>query len=97
MLRGLGYVPVIAFQKQCRNYEFEAHGRRMLATLVRVPEIEGTFLEVETLVKDDELSCALADVRAVLDGLGLTERDLTTELYTDAVAAARRPSAAGRG
>ncbi|MEV4870813.1 class IV adenylate cyclase [Streptomyces syringium] len=93
MLRGLGYVPSIAFEKQCRNHEFEAHGRRMLATLVRVPEIDGAFLEVETLVKDDELSAALEDVRAVLDDLGFTERDLTTELYTDAVAAARRPSA----
>ncbi|MEU2513932.1 class IV adenylate cyclase [Streptomyces syringium] len=97
MLRGLGYVPAIAFQKQCRNYEFEAHGRRMLATLVRVPEIEGTFLEVETLVENDALPAALDDVRTALDGLGFTERDMTTELYTDAVAAARRPSAAGRG
>lgn len=35
-LRGLGYVPVIGFEKRCRNYEFDAGGRRMLATLVRV-------------------------------------------------------------
>ena len=43
ILRGLGHVEVIAFEKRCRNYEFEARGRRMLATLVRVPEIDGTF------------------------------------------------------
>ncbi|MEU3752272.1 class IV adenylate cyclase [Streptomyces olivoreticuli] len=89
MLRGLGYVPSIAFEKRCRNYEFDQDGRRMLATLVRVPEIDGTFLEVETLAQDDELHAALAAVRSVLDELGFTERDLTTELYTEAVAANR--------
>lgn len=90
MLRGLGYVPAIAFEKRCRNYDFQFRGRRMLATLVRVPEIEGTFLEVETPAGEDDLAAALADVRALLTELGITEADLTTELYTDAVAAQRR-------
>ncbi|WP_405597043.1 class IV adenylate cyclase [Streptomyces sp. NBC_01410] len=89
MLKGLGYVPVIAFEKRCRNYEFEARGRRMLATLVRVPEIDGTFLELETLVDDDEVSPALDDVRAVLAELGIDAEDLTREQYTDAVVATR--------
>ncbi|WP_347877247.1 class IV adenylate cyclase [Streptomyces sp. 8K308] len=30
ILRGLGYQPAIAFEKRCRNYEFQAFGRRML-------------------------------------------------------------------
>lgn len=89
-LRGLGYVTAIAFEKRCRNYYFEARGRRMLATLVRVPELNGTFLEVETLAKDDDLQTALDDVRAVLSELGIAEADLTTEQYTDAVRAGRR-------
>ncbi|WP_436319169.1 hypothetical protein [Streptomyces virginiae] len=49
LLRGLGYVPVVVFEKRCRNYAFEARGRQMLATLVRLPD--GTFLELETLVR----------------------------------------------
>jgi adenylate cyclase class 2 len=58
----------------------------MLATLVTVPELEGTFLEVETMTGDeDDLDAALSDIRAVLGQLGITEADLTTELYTDAV------------
>ncbi|MGP3923000.1 class IV adenylate cyclase [Streptomyces sp. 8N616] len=90
ILRGLGYVPVIAFEKRCRNYEFEALGRHMLATLVRVPEINGTFLELETLVDEDgDVAAALEDVRAVLQELGIEDGDLTTELYTDAVTATR--------
>ncbi|MFC1411116.1 class IV adenylate cyclase [Streptacidiphilus sp. N1-12] len=52
-LRGLGHTPSIAFSKHCRNYEFGAAGRRMLATLVRVPELDGTFLELETMVNND--------------------------------------------
>lgn len=88
-LRGLGYVPLIAFEKRCRNYDIEARGRRMLATLVQVPEIDGHFIELETIVVDDELRDALADVRAVLAELGIGDDDLTTETYTDAVAASR--------
>jgi adenylate cyclase class 2 len=89
MLRGLGYVTAIAFEKRCRNYAFEAGSRSMLATLVRVPEIDGTFLEVETQVDEGDLQAGLADVRAVLAELGIGERDLTTEAYTEAVAAVR--------
>jgi adenylate cyclase class 2 len=90
MLRGLGYVPFIEFEKRCRNYDFEARGRRMLATLVQVPEIDGHFIELETIVPEDQLHDALADVRAVLGELGIENGDLTTEQYTDAVAASRK-------
>jgi len=90
MLRGLGYVPLIEFEKRCRNYDFEACGRRMLATLVQVPEIDGHFIELETIVAEDELRDALSDVRAVLGELGIEDADLTTEQYTDAVAASRK-------
>lgn len=90
MLRGLGYVPAHAFEKRCRNYEFEAHGPAMLATLLRVPELDGTFLEIETQVKEqDDLQDALDAVRAVLAELGIAEDDLTTDTYTGAVRAQR--------
>ncbi|MEI5098701.1 class IV adenylate cyclase [Streptomyces sp. PmtG] len=89
LLRGLGHVAVIAFEKRCRNYEFEARGRRMLATLVRVPELNGVFLEVEALVDETEVTAALADIRAVLAELGIGDGDLTRETYTGAVAARR--------
>jgi adenylate cyclase class 2 len=89
MLRGLGYVVTIRFEKRCRNYDFTAAGRKMLATLVRVPEIDGHFLEVETITDEHQVPAALNDVRAVLAELGLDEGDLTTELYTDTVAAQR--------
>ncbi|WP_033212962.1 class IV adenylate cyclase [Kitasatospora phosalacinea] len=90
VFRGLGYLPRIAFEKHCRNYGFTADGRRVVATLVRVPEIGGSYLEVETLAADEsDLPGALAVVRGVLRGLGVADRDLTTELYTEAVAAAR--------
>lgn len=90
ILRGLGHVEVIAFEKRCRNYDFEARGRQMLATLVRVPEIDGTFLEVETLVDEDEVPAALDDIRAVIAELGIAPEDLTRETYTGAVSAQRR-------
>lgn len=91
ILRGLGYRPAIAFEKRCRNYTLHAEGRDLLATLVRVPELDGkTFIELETIAKTaDDLAAALAVVRTVLASLGIAEDDLTTEQYTDAVAASR--------
>lgn len=89
ILRGLGYAPTIAFEKRCRNYSFHSDGRDFLATLVRVPQIQGTFIELETQAEHESLADALGAVRAILEALGIGEADLTTEQYTDAVAAAR--------
>ncbi|WP_405012124.1 class IV adenylate cyclase [Kitasatospora sp. NBC_01539] len=90
IVRGLGFVERLAFEKRCRNYAFTADGRDLLATLVRVPEIDGTFLEVETVAADEAgLPAALAVVRTVLAGLGIGGDDLTTGQYTDAVTAVR--------
>lgn len=90
ILEHLGYAPAIVFEKHCRSHAFEAYGRQLLATLVRVPELDGTFLEIETLVQEEtEVTAALDDIRAVFDDLGVAPEDLTRELYTDAVAAAR--------
>lgn len=91
IVRGLGYEPVIEFEKRCRNYTVESAGRTMLATLVQVPEVGGQhWIELETIVPDDQLDDALADVRSVLAELGIEDQDLTTEQYTDAVAARRK-------
>lgn len=89
ILSALGLVHLVAFEKRCVNYRFTARGRDMLATVVTVPEISGTFVELETMAAEDDLGAALADVRSVLGELGIGESDLTTEAYTDAVMRAR--------
>jgi adenylate cyclase, class 2 len=89
ILRGLGLEHLVAFEKHCANYRFTAKGRDMLATVVTVPPLDGTFIELETLAEEADLATALGDVRAVLGELGIGENDLTTEQYTDAVMRAR--------
>jgi adenylate cyclase class 2 len=96
LLRGLGLEVMVAFEKHCTNYRFRANGRDLLATVVTVPEIDGTFIELETMTEPDGTSSALADIRAVLSHLGIADQDLTTELYTDAVMSARHPRRASR-
>lgn len=87
---GLGLVELIAFRKHCENYRFTAQGREVLATVVEIPELDGqTFLELETMAEPDDLAAALSVVRAVLDELGVTDDELSTESYTDLVAARR--------
>jgi adenylate cyclase class 2 len=89
ILAGLGYAPVLAFTKDCVNYRFTQDGRDFLATVVTVPELDGTFLEVETRASDDDVAQALAAVRAVLIQLGVSDEELTTDTYSGAVRAAR--------
>lgn len=89
LLQALGYARVAEFTKQCVNHRFAAHGRSFLATVVEVPELDGTFLEVETMSTESDLAEALAAVRGVLAELGVSGAELTTELYTGAVRAAR--------
>ena len=66
-------------------------GREFLATVVKVPEIDGTFLEVETMAEAEEVDAALNAVRTVLSQLGVATSALTSELYTEAVRTARQP------
>jgi adenylate cyclase class 2 len=94
IVHGLGYRTQIAFTKHCRNYCLCDQERNLLATVVNVPEIDGTFIELETIVQSQEdLPAALDIVRAVLTSLGISETDLTDELYTEAVAKALAPTA----
>lgn len=93
ILRGLGFDVAISFTKHCENYSITHDGYQILATLVTVPELQGTFLEVETVVESAaDLKPALRTVHDVLADLGLGPADLTTELYTDAVANAAATS-----
>jgi adenylate cyclase, class 2 len=77
--------------RQCVNYPFTARDRDLLATVVTVPELaDQAFIELETMAETEEVGAALDVVRSVLRELGVSEHDLTTETYTDAVAAQRR-------
>ena len=89
VFRALGLQHLVAFEKRCANYRFTAHGRDMLATVVTVPEIDGTFIELETMADEADVGAALDDLRVVLHELGINDDDLTTEQYTDAVMNAR--------
>ena len=91
VLQGLGYKLAIEFTKRCENYRLATPaGRKVLATVVDVAEVDGVFLEVETMVETEaDMGDALDDLRALLLDLELGPATLTTELYTDAVAARR--------
>lgn len=94
ILLALGYRALVSFSKHCANHRIRRANRDMLATVVTVPEIDGTFLEVETLTDDvSDVPAALMAVRAVMVEVGIVPRDFTTELYTDAVLRARPGSA----
>lgn len=94
ILEGLGYGADLAFTKECTNYRLISHGREFLATVVTVPEIDGTFIEVETQSPEEEMGAALDAVRSLLADLGVKRDEWSTEAYTDAVRAGRHGTAA---
>jgi adenylate cyclase, class 2 len=98
MLGALGLVIDIDFEKHCRNYRFEDLGREFLATLVQVPEIgDAAFLEVETLVAEDDLPAALDAIRHVLADLGVDPvTDLNRRYYQDLVSERRAERRSGQ-
>lgn len=89
LLLGVGLEHLVSFEKHCTNYRFHSEGQDLLATVVTVPELDGTFLELETMTDPADTEAALAAIRAVLLRLGIADDDLTTEQYTDAVLAQR--------
>jgi adenylate cyclase, class 2 len=89
-LRALGLHPFINLIKHCQNTLLTHAGHSMLATIVTVPELEKTFLEVETIVQDPHnVESALIAITALLSTLDITPDHLTTEPYTEAVTRAR--------
>ena len=56
IFRVLGLEHLVAFEKHCAAASFTAKGRDMLATMVTVPEIDGTFVELETLADEAGLT-----------------------------------------
>jgi len=70
----------------CEREHWAAGVLESRTTLVTVPELDGTFIEVETIVGDgDDIGTALRAVWSVLLELGIRDDDVTTEQYTDAV------------
>jgi len=90
ILAGLGFEELIAFEKHCSNYRFTARGLELLTTVAYVPELDETFIEIESMVDNHAaVGPALDAIRAVLAELGRARDDETTEAYTDAVASRR--------
>lgn len=90
MLAAMGFEAIVEFTKSCRHYEFNLDGNPVAATVVRVPEIDKDYLEVEILVDDEsKVKPALVQLEELGDSLGLGAGDQTTEGYSDMVLAAR--------
>jgi adenylate cyclase class 2 len=90
ILAQLGLEPVITYTKHCVNFTFDTDSHQVKATVVRVPELEGTFLEIETLVLDETaIDPAQAVIRGVLAELDIAEPDLEPTFYVDMVAGRR--------
>lgn len=87
LLAVLGFFRTISFKKFCRNFQFEWRGQQVSATVTSLQDIERHFLEIESIIPDDEddkLKRKLLESLAVNLGISLESR--TNEYYTDIIA-----------
>ncbi len=90
LFRGLGLQVLVELTKHCANYRLDHGGYRMLATVVSVPELADTFVEVETQVPaPGDVPPALQAIQGLLAELGIGASDLNSRDYTDMIQEAR--------
>ena len=87
----LGYVVDITLIKKCMNYYFEFEKKHVLGTMVRIQELESTFLELEIMVERvEKIEEAKNTLNLILSYLNISKSDITSEYYTDLVRNARK-------
>jgi len=90
LFRGLGLQVLVELTKHCANYRLDHGGYRMLATVVSVPELADTFVEVETQVPaPGDVPPALQAIQGLLAEWGIGASDLNSRDYTDMIQEAR--------
>ncbi len=86
----LGFVQVIAFEKDCVTYKVVFGEMTIDVTMVRIPELGPPFLECEIQVREPtETPRALETLRRFASVLGFSSADETSDYYTDLVRGSR--------
>jgi adenylate cyclase class 2 len=98
IIQMLGYPVDIEFTKFCKHYYLTYNGEKVLATLVKIPELASCFIEAESLVETmEETADAMENLKNLLAVSGISQSDITNEYYTDLVRASRDSNECTRG
>lgn len=90
ILKFLGFQIDIEFSKDCLNLSFEFNDYNILATLVKIPELDLEFIEIETIVNDkNQIASAMENLYSLIEYLKIDKIDLTSKYYTELVREAR--------
>jgi adenylate cyclase class 2 len=92
LLESMGFRCYIEFTKVCQDYRFSVEGHDIGATIVSLEEVDGTWIEIESIVDESALRAELEWLEHFSTTLGLAADDRTTARYEDAVASARGTS-----
>ena len=86
ILLNLGFKIDIQFQKICTIYNFNWNQYDIELTVARVPELNASFVEIETMVSNKNNTAEAFEVlHSLLSHLKIPLSDITNEYYTDAV------------
>lgn len=90
ILRGLGYVEDICFEKHCTNLRVVYRSLNILVTLVKIAQLKQDFVEVEVLRGElDKADQVCECLQEFLSSLQVMPEQLTNEYYTEMVTQAR--------
>ncbi|MGB5941549.1 MAG: class IV adenylate cyclase [Leeuwenhoekiella sp.] len=86
ILLRLGYSVTASYTKNCEIFNFDYHGCEMEVALVTINGLENTYLEIETLTEDkQDIDRLFKLLHGFLSRIGITEADLTSAYYVDAL------------
>lgn len=90
IFKGLGYTLDSRYTKNCMFYYATYKNIALEISVVELPELTGTFIEIETQTEEfNQTETHFKVLYDFLKALGMSETDLTTMQYQDAVRESR--------
>ncbi|HEA28789.1 MAG TPA: class IV adenylate cyclase [Leeuwenhoekiella sp.] len=91
IFKGLGYTLDIRYNKNCQFFYVTYREIQIEISLVELPELTETFIEIETQTEQLNQTDALFKILyTFLEEIGISPNDLTTIQYQDAVRESRK-------
>ncbi|WP_416440716.1 class IV adenylate cyclase [Leeuwenhoekiella sp. A16] len=82
----LGYSISMRYTKECLIYNLTYQDIKLEVSIVKLPELENTFIEVETQTETEkDIKSRFKILHEFLNQIGIAQIDITSQYYVDAI------------
>ena len=86
IFKKLGYSISMRYTKECLIYNLTYRDIKLEVSIVELPELKNTFIEVETQTETEKDTKLLFKIlHEFLNQIGISQADLTSQYYVDAI------------